>query len=219
MLRLRKRRSARGRLINALDRSLGWIVVTIVGFITAMVAFMIVRSEQWLFNLKEGYCNASVFKAKRFCCPSTVKALAQSATSLLVSAPSALMSSEPDSCDDWTTWADAFGLRADKGHSKLGFESWAVEYIAYTVIAVSLLLRFPESLAKRDFVIAPSRTLFRSSHNQFDRINVFYHSKRFWRTFVLFLRHRQERTRTSRAEAQSFIFCKPLVYMVFASGS
>ncbi len=46
-LQLRNRRSLRGRIINAWDRSLGWIVVTIVGVLTAITAFVIVRLEQW----------------------------------------------------------------------------------------------------------------------------------------------------------------------------
>ncbi|TFY72949.1 hypothetical protein EVG20_g64 [Dentipellis fragilis] len=67
--RLRRRKSLRGRIRNALDRSIGWLIVTIVGFLTAVVAFLIVRSEQWLFDLKDGYCGSGWWKAKRFCCP------------------------------------------------------------------------------------------------------------------------------------------------------
>ena len=37
------RRSHRGRIALALDRSQGWIIVTIVGVLTALVAFLIVR--------------------------------------------------------------------------------------------------------------------------------------------------------------------------------
>ncbi|KAK7472833.1 hypothetical protein VKT23_000940 [Stygiomarasmius scandens] len=47
--RLRRRRtSIRARLRLAFDRSLGWIVVTVVGLLTAVIAFLVVRSEQWL---------------------------------------------------------------------------------------------------------------------------------------------------------------------------
>jgi len=80
------RRSNRGKIALFLDRSQGWIIVTIVGILTAMVAFLIVRGESstylgprtkderggrrgadrisigrgsgesWLFDLKDGYC-------------------------------------------------------------------------------------------------------------------------------------------------------------------
>ncbi|KAG6891477.1 hypothetical protein C0992_006208 [Termitomyces sp. T32_za158] len=67
--RLRKRKSLRSRVRLAIDKSLGWFVVTIVGFFSAIVAFLVVRSEQWLFDVKEGYCYGAWWKAKRFCCP------------------------------------------------------------------------------------------------------------------------------------------------------
>ena len=52
LLRLRRRRSPRGKARAAADRSIGWIIVTLVGLLTALVAFLIVRSEQLLFDLK-----------------------------------------------------------------------------------------------------------------------------------------------------------------------
>ena len=64
---LRSRRSLRGRVRSALDRSVDWVTVTIVGFLTALIAFFIVRSEQWLFDLKEGRCLDAWWYAKRFC--------------------------------------------------------------------------------------------------------------------------------------------------------
>ncbi|KAF6761215.1 voltage-gated chloride channel [Ephemerocybe angulata] len=67
--RLRNRKSVRARVRLAFDRTLGWIIVTIVGFLTAVVAFLVVKSEQLLFDLKEGYCQDSWVKSKRFCCP------------------------------------------------------------------------------------------------------------------------------------------------------
>ncbi|KAG6820745.1 hypothetical protein H0H93_012391 [Arthromyces matolae] len=67
--RLRNRKSFRSRLRLAIDKSLGWLVVTIVGFLSAIVAFLVVRSETFLFDIKEGYCHGSWWKAKRYCCP------------------------------------------------------------------------------------------------------------------------------------------------------
>lgn len=65
--RLQSRKSTRGRLFNALDRSVDWITVTIVGFLTAIVAFFIVRGEQWLFDLKEGICLDGWWRSRSFC--------------------------------------------------------------------------------------------------------------------------------------------------------
>ena len=65
--RIRTRKSFKGKTFSAIDRSVDWITVTIVGFLTAIVAFLIVRSEQWLFDLKEGYCPDGFWRARRFC--------------------------------------------------------------------------------------------------------------------------------------------------------
>jgi chloride channel 3/4/5 len=116
--RLRKRKSLRSRLRLVFDKSLGWIIVTIVGFITAFVAFFVVRSEQLLFDLKEGHCTTSWWKAKRFCCPNATQ-LAYQYTSYL----------EPENCVAWRTWSEfSTGSRKENNH--------AVEFISYAIIAV-----------------------------------------------------------------------------------
>ncbi|KAF8521256.1 chloride channel [Hysterangium stoloniferum] len=119
IFKLRKRTSLRGRIRNAIDRSVGWIVVTIIGILAAVLAFMIVRSEQLLFDLKEGHCTGSWYKAKRFCCP--------------VGPPSTLIGTEEDACDAWETWDKFF-----KDH--LGVDGWFVEYITFAMIALCLAL-------------------------------------------------------------------------------
>ncbi|KAG8733942.1 hypothetical protein FRC10_012058 [Ceratobasidium sp. 414] len=130
-LRIRRRRSARGRLLNAADRSIGWLVVTIVGLLTAVIAFAIVRGEQWLFDIKEGYCSEGWWRAQRFCCPLSVDS-----QSLRISS----MPSGVELCDAWTTWADVFGPENGKRSSWYGLESWAIEYVSYMIIALVLAL-------------------------------------------------------------------------------
>ncbi|KAI5123892.1 hypothetical protein M0805_005708 [Coniferiporia weirii] len=109
LFRLRSRKSLRGRFLSNLDRSIEWITVTIVGFLTAVVAFIIVRSEQWLFDLKEGRCLGGWWNARRFC----------------------------SDWQDWSDAfkSDVNGGDTDKW---FGSGSWAVEYIIYTVIALCL---------------------------------------------------------------------------------
>ena len=67
LYRIRTRKSLRGQLLRVFDNSIDWLVVTIVGFLTAISAFLIVRAEQWLFDLKEGKCASGWWHARRFC--------------------------------------------------------------------------------------------------------------------------------------------------------
>ncbi|KAF9501534.1 hypothetical protein BDN71DRAFT_1550108 [Pleurotus eryngii] len=124
--RLRRRRgSVRSRIRLIFDKSVGWIIVTIVGFLTAVVAFLVVRSEQWLFDIKEGYCTDSWTKAKRFCCPGTDNAFH--------------LQPEED-CPSWRTWSDALGQHGSDDDAGVEF----VQYLVYAFVA--LLLAITSSL-------------------------------------------------------------------------
>ncbi|KAJ8475169.1 hypothetical protein ONZ45_g15702 [Pleurotus djamor] len=120
----RRRKSLRNRLRLVFDKSLGWIIVTIVGFLTAVVAFLVVRSEQWLFDIKEGYCADSWSKAKRFCCPVAGEIVNELFTHV-----------DPDeNCPAWRTWTQALG---NSGREE-DVESNFTEYLVYASVALSL---------------------------------------------------------------------------------
>ena len=96
LYRLRRHKSVRGRVRNAADRFMGWIIVTIVGFLTAITAFLIVRSEQWLFDIKYGYCVSGWWKARRFCCP------------VVSDARTFALGASSETCSTWLSWGEAF---------------------------------------------------------------------------------------------------------------
>ncbi|KAG6845931.1 hypothetical protein H0H87_000737 [Tephrocybe sp. NHM501043] len=118
--RLRKRQSLRSRIRLAIDKSLGWFMVTIIGFMSAIVAFLVVRSEQWLFDTKEGYCHGAWWNAKRFCCPDLNE---------FVRSPHGA----EDTCARWRTWGEVFSP------GQRSFIGDFAEYLVYACIAVSIL--------------------------------------------------------------------------------
>lgn len=111
--RLRRRKSMRARIRLIFDKSLGWIIVTIVGFLTALIAFFVVRCEQLLFDMKEGYCRHSWWKAKGFCCPSLED----------------LEQAEEEMCPNWRTWSDVFSKNETHGDN-------IIDYGSYIFVAV-----------------------------------------------------------------------------------
>ncbi|KAI0310925.1 chloride channel [Amylostereum chailletii] len=129
MYRLRRRKSLRGRTKNLLDRGMGWVIVTIVGFLTAVMAFLIVRSEQWLFDIKEGYCSTSWSTAKRFCCNTDDGALGTHTVNLFAG----LAVQEERACDAWRTWGEVL---AGDAASEVAQE-WT-EYATYAFFALLL---------------------------------------------------------------------------------
>ena len=138
---LRKRKSLRGRLWLTFDKSLGWIIVTLVGFLTAVVAFLIVRTEQLLFDAKEGYCRSSWWSAKRFCCP-----YFDDDEELTATRGDRLFK---EMCPSWRTWADV--LSRDRVTNQNGL----IEFVSYTCIAVSVTCP--------SFAVSNTHTSLRSS--------------------------------------------------------
>jgi chloride channel 3/4/5 len=124
--RLRRGKSLHSKIRLLLDKSIGWIVVTLVGFITALVAFLIIRGEQWFFDLKEGHCSTDWKKAKRFCCPIQDDDLGTNTI---------YMGAMQGTCPAWRTWAEVLGA-SERGERMIGYRADLVQYIAYTFIAV-----------------------------------------------------------------------------------
>lgn len=65
---LRKRRDFRGRLYAWFDGGQGWILVAVIGCITALMAYFVDVMETSIFDLKQGYCTAGWYFSKRKCC-------------------------------------------------------------------------------------------------------------------------------------------------------
>ncbi|KAI5848225.1 chloride channel [Tricharina praecox] len=65
---LRARQDIRGKLWAWFDGAQGWILVAIIGFLTACVAFFVDVTENVLFDYKDGYCTNAWYYSKRKCC-------------------------------------------------------------------------------------------------------------------------------------------------------
>lgn len=115
---------------NLADRLAGWFLVTMVGFLTALVAFLIVRGEQWLFDIKEGYCASGWYRAKRFCCPFSAPdddLVLRSSNPVFVT----MTSTAEEACGAWRTWAQVLSRNDASDASET-----VIEYFAYGFFAV-----------------------------------------------------------------------------------
>ena len=65
---LRARKDLRGRISAWFDGAQGWILVAIIGCITACVAFFVNISETSIFDYKDGYCKEGWYFSRRKCC-------------------------------------------------------------------------------------------------------------------------------------------------------
>ncbi|KAL8823551.1 MAG: hypothetical protein Q9191_005755 [Dirinaria sp. TL-2023a] len=65
---LRSRKDIRGRLYAWFDGAQGWILVALIGCITACIAYFVNVTETAIFDIKEGYCKEGWYFGKRKCC-------------------------------------------------------------------------------------------------------------------------------------------------------
>ncbi|WVR07458.1 hypothetical protein IAU60_004499 [Kwoniella sp. DSM 27419] len=123
-LRHSARRSIRGSIANSWDRFQGWLVVTLIGVISALIAFLIIRVEMSLFDLKEGFCTTSWGTAKRFCC-----------------APKHPIpggdGGDEEVCGDWMEWGEYFAP-GQHGRPRGAWIWGGPEFTAYALVALSL---------------------------------------------------------------------------------
>lgn len=131
-LRHNAHRSLRGALANFWDRCQGWVAVTLIGksisrdalmsgVISAVVAFLVIRTQEALFEAKEGFCSNSWGTSKRFCC-----------------APHhGPPGSGPEVCEDWVEWGEFFNPD-DKNGPAWDWVYGKAEFMTFITMAVSV---------------------------------------------------------------------------------
>ncbi|KAB8079060.1 chloride channel [Aspergillus leporis] len=65
---LRSRRDIRGRLLAWFDGSQGWVLVAVIGLITAAIAYFVDITEDVVYDMKEGFCTTRWFRSHQGCC-------------------------------------------------------------------------------------------------------------------------------------------------------
>lgn len=83
---LRSRKDLRGRISAWFDGAQGWILVAIIGCITACIAYFVDVTEASIFDIKDGYCSQGWYFSKRKCCFAE------------------------EQCASWTSWGDVLPL-------------------------------------------------------------------------------------------------------------
>ena len=112
---LRARKDLRGRISAWFDGAQGWILVAIIGCITACVAFFVNISETSIFDYKEGYCKEGWYFSKRKCCYGQ------------------------DHCPTWETWGDRMRITGVE-RKWIDFVAYVFFVILFSVGACCLTL-------------------------------------------------------------------------------
>ena len=65
--KLQQRKDMRGKLLYWFDRAQGWLLVGIIGFVTAVIAYLVDITEAAIFDIKEGFCRSNWHLSHKRC--------------------------------------------------------------------------------------------------------------------------------------------------------
>lgn len=108
----------RGKLTRMTDAIQGWVLITIVGFSFALIAYLIDHSEAYLSDLRHGYCATGWYKSERMCCPDKERY---------------------GVCPNWMSWSEAMG--ETNAPQSLDFAVYSLFSMLFAYISVRITLR------------------------------------------------------------------------------
>lgn len=113
---LRARKDIRGRFLAWFDGAQGWVLVAVIGLLTACTAYFVDVTETAIYDLKEGFCADNLFTSRNRCCFSE------------------------EQCEAWRSWSDVLRTpKIDKEWVDFGaFVVWAVVLAAASCLLTLL---------------------------------------------------------------------------------
>jgi chloride channel 3/4/5 len=112
---LHSRKDWRGKLYIFFDGAQGWILVAIIGVITACIAYFVNVTETVIFDYKNGFCSYSWSLNKKKCC------------------------SGATACDEWLRWSEVI-LSNRVGAEWVDFMSFVFFVVALSMLSCCLTL-------------------------------------------------------------------------------
>ncbi|KAJ5151203.1 uncharacterized protein N7482_010455 [Penicillium canariense] len=112
---LRQRKDLRGRLLAWFDGAQGWVLVAVIGCITAVIAYVVDVTEDWVFDMKMGYCAHSLLASKSKCC------------------------GEGFTCTNWRSWSQIFRPSSTE-NQWVNFAMFVIWVVALAMISCALTL-------------------------------------------------------------------------------
>lgn len=115
---LRSRKDIKGRLAAWLDGAQGWILVALIGVLTATCAYFVNTTETTIFDLKQGYCTKKWNSSRKTCCNGA------------------------SMCEDWVHWSKVIRSdRLDVVHTQYGFFVLSVILLSMSSCLLTLMTK------------------------------------------------------------------------------
>jgi chloride channel 3/4/5 len=143
ILELRKKKGIRGKLELWFDSAQGWILMVIIGCLTAAAAYFVDVTESAIFDIKKGFCRDSWYRGRVSCCDGARK------------------------CDAWQSWSK-FITSSHVGETWIDYTAFTIGCVVLaclscfitlyskTVVPSHIASTFDENLAAVKQSIAPN---------------------------------------------------------------
>ena len=113
---LRSRNDIRGRIYSWFDGAQGWILVAIIGIVTACIAYFVNLTETSVFHIKQGYCKRGWYLSRTKCC------------------------FEEEICSDFITWSDRINMNQRVDDKWIDFIAFVFFVVVFSVLSCFLAL-------------------------------------------------------------------------------
>ncbi|KAF1991118.1 voltage-gated protein/chloride channel-like protein [Aulographum hederae CBS 113979] len=113
---LRSRKDLRGRILAWFDGAQGWLLVAIIGCLTAFIAYFVNVTESVLFDYKFGYCSLGWYMSHKKCC---------SGASL---------------CEEWSDWSKVLGTGGPLNDSSAEYGMFILGVVVLSSLSCLLTL-------------------------------------------------------------------------------
>ncbi|KAJ5132016.1 hypothetical protein N7448_006174 [Penicillium atrosanguineum] len=112
---LRQRKDFKGRMLAWFDGAQGWVLVALIGCITAAIAYFVDVTEDAIFDMKIGFCSTHYFAGREKCCDGL------------------------HSCPEYLSWAQIFSSKASD-NQWLNYAMFIFWVVALAMISCALTL-------------------------------------------------------------------------------
>lgn len=121
---LNKLKGWKGNYERLLDKSQGWVLISLIALGFSLVAYLIDRAESTLVDLRRGYCKSNWFLSESMCC---------------LKDPTNL-SGRLNSCSDWQLWPEVFQYTPANDIVELDFILYVLLSILLAFFSVKITL-------------------------------------------------------------------------------
>ncbi|ORX49047.1 hypothetical protein DM01DRAFT_1338223 [Hesseltinella vesiculosa] len=131
--KLRNKSGLRGQWLKAVDASQAWILVFSIGIAVASIAWFIDVVQEWMSDLKQGYCSTQWRYNRQFCCWGIP---------------------EHEACDAWKTWPEVFDVHGPSTTYYTAMACYTIVGLVFSSLAAVLVKYSGEKVTIR----VPSQT-------------------------------------------------------------